>query len=170
VIRGMRLQMRATSAWLPLTSLLVACEGGQAQDANASIEVGPSDLPREVPSSLTGTSWRLIGYDSYESGSERGKPAPGETHKITFEPGGRLVVQLACNRGVGGWKASQREPDRGGLEISPLDISRTRCAGAGMERIQDDLEYVGSYVIKADGELVLNLRADSGNLIWKRAK
>jgi hypothetical protein len=139
-------------------------------DPNASVEVSASDLLPKVASSLTGTSWRLLGYDSFESGSERDSPAPGEIHSITFAPGGRLTVRLACNPGSGSWVASQSDPYRGSLGIGPLQVARTPCVGARMDRVEQDLEHVGSYVIGADGRLTLNLRADSGNLVWERVK
>lgn len=139
-------------------------------DPNNTIALSGPELPREISSSLTGTSWRLVGYDSFESGSERETPTAGEVHKVSFEPGGGLVVQLACNRGTGRWTASQREPDRGSLEISSLAISKNPCPGARMNRMVEDLEYVGSYVIGDDGRLILNLRADSGNLVLERVK
>jgi hypothetical protein len=154
---------------LSVALALVACSP-MNPDRNAVIELSESKLPSKQQSSLRGTSWLLLGYDSFESSSERETPAPGEVHRVSFEPNGTLVVQLACNRGTGRWTASQREADRGSVEIGPIPIARTPCPGTRMNRVADDLEYVGSYVIGADGRLTLNLRADSGNLVWERVK
>lgn len=159
----------ASVAAVAATAVLPACAQAEP-DPNTMEQLSESGLPSKVASSLAGTSWRLLGYDSFESGSARDTPAPGEVHSVTFEPGGMVTVQLACNRGTGPWIASQSEPDRGSLAIGPLQMARTPCPGARMNRISEDLEYVGSFVIAENGELVLNLRADSGNLVWERVK
>jgi heat shock protein HslJ len=164
----------ASLAWAPALAILAqvtvgGCTSEELPDPNAVIETSAAALPPERPSSLIDTSWRLLGYHSFESGSEPQAPATGERHVIHFERDGTLAVQLACNRGSGRWQASQREPDRGGLEISSIAVSGATCPGARMDRVAEDLEYVGSYVIGADATLTLNLRADSGNLVWKRS-
>lgn len=163
--------LRERSYLVITAAALSACTAPTPEpDPNAIVELSESELRPQIPSTLIGTSWRLLRYNSYESGIERQTPAAGEIHMIFFEQGGTLIVQLACNRGFGRWHASQREPDRGSLDIAPIDLSRAACPGARMNRIEEHLEYVGSYVISPDGLLTLNLRADSGNLVWKRVK
>ncbi len=173
-MRLQRLTRPSALAWALWLAALAGCtgrgsEGQPVPDANAQLVPDEGDRRPERRSSLAGTSWRLTGYDSFESGTERAVPAAGEVVIIGFEAAGRLTLQLACHRGSGRWHASQRERDRGSLEITSIVVSRTRCPGARMTRIVEDLEYVGSFVLAGD-ELVLNLRADSGNLTWKRAQ
>ena len=155
-------------------ALLIALAGpacaNPAPDPNAVAQLSDSERQARVASSLAGTNWLLLGYDSFEDGSERDRPARGEVHRIRFEPGGTLVVELACNRGSGRWSADQSEPDRGSLDIGPLKVGRGPCPGANMRRVAEDLEYVGGFVIGCDGHLYLNLRADSGNLVWERGQ
>jgi para-nitrobenzyl esterase len=51
--------------------------------------------------SLDGTAWQLVRIESMDgtvfSPDERGK------YTLTFEPGGRLLVRVDCNRGRGSW-------------------------------------------------------------------
>ena len=65
-------------------------------------------------------------------------------------------------------QASGRRPDRGTMEIRAVAVTASGCPSARMTRIVEDHEYVGGFVLDGD-QLVLNLRADSGNLVWKRA-
>lgn len=158
-----------TLALALITADLFACAPAEP-DPNAVVELTQSELPPQQPSSLTGTSWRLRGYDSFESGSKRATPAPNEIHFIRFWPDGVLQLRLACHTGKGLWRASQHEPDRGSIEITKVEISRMPCRDTRMTRMAEDLELVRSYVIGPGDRLTLNLRADSGNLVWERAR
>jgi hypothetical protein len=120
--------------------------------------------------SLTGTSWRLVGYDSFESGAQRLTPASGEDYVIAFGAGGTLQLQLACNSGSGRWRADEHEPDRGGLAIDQVQSTVMTCPLARMENVARDLEQVSSYVLGPGKKLTLNLRADSGNLAWEKVR
>lgn len=154
-------------AALTLALGALGCSAAEG-DPNA---VGPqrNRAPAQA-AGLAGTSWTLLGYDSFEDGVARATPAAGETYRLTFEPDGRLSLRFACHRGSGRWQATRSEPDRGSLDFSAVEIARTPCPGARMTGLARDLEFVASYVLGPDGRLTLNLQADSGNLVWERAR
>lgn len=150
--------------------LLIIPAGCVQAEPDANAIIGSESQSAIPASSLAGTSWRLLGYDSFESGAVRETPGKGEDFVITFAPDGMLKLQLACNSGTARWTADQREADRGSLDIMELQVTAMACPAGRMGDVAKDLEYVGSFVLAGDGRLVLNLRADSGNLVWEEVK
>ena len=162
--------MTGRRALVAALTLALGALGGTAGERDANAVVQPPDRAPAQAAGLAGTSWTLLGYDSFEDGVPRATPAAGETYRLTFEPDGRLSLRFACHRGSGRWQATRSEPDRGSLDFSAVEIAQTPCPGARMTGLARDLGFVASYVLGPDDQLTLNLQADSGNLVWKRAR
>jgi len=109
--------------------------------------------PPPPPPSLEATRWRLLKFQSMDDTSldpER------DDYVLAFDAGGVLVVQAACNRGRGTWKA-----DGSALEFGPVVTTRAFCPGKLQQRFVADLAHVRSFVMR-DGHLYLALMADAG--------
>jgi para-nitrobenzyl esterase len=107
---------------------------------------------------LDGTAWQLVRIESMDgtvfTPDERGK------YTLTFEPAGRLVVRVDCNRGRGSWS---REGENG-LTFGPLATTRAACPpGSLHDRLLSDLGYVRSFVEK-EGHIFLATMADGAIL------
>lgn len=123
-----RSNLRTATALLLLTPLLGACE----------------TLLHHGPHPLTRTTWRLTDIDTSGS-STRLTPALQERHTITFEDGGRALLELDCNRGNASWSAdSPLGSGTGAITIGPVASTRMLCPepsfggtmGAGLESAQ----------------------------------
>jgi heat shock protein HslJ len=115
----------------------------------------PADTTQPTASGLAGTSWRLVKFQSSDGTTLR--PDDKSKYTLAFEPDGRLIARVDCNRGRGTWKSSPPQ-----LELGPLALTRMMCPpGSLHDRIVKQLPYVRSYVIK-DGHLFLSLMADGG--------
>jgi heat shock protein HslJ len=84
---------------------------------------------------------------------------------MTLEPGGRLTMQLDCNRATGTW--TSQGGDSGAFSFGPLATTRALCPPPSMDsRIAGDAQYVRSYLLR-DGRLYLSLMADAGIYAWE---
>jgi para-nitrobenzyl esterase len=112
--------------------------------------------PPGAPSSLGGTSWRLVKFQ----GSDDTTLTPDDKAKYTiaFNQDGSLTTRIDCNRGRGTWKSS----GPGQVELGPLALTRAMCPpGSLHDRIVKHWGFVRSYVIQG-GHLYLSLMADGG--------
>ena len=79
-------------------------------------------------------------------------------YTFTFEPDGRLIARIDCNRGRGSWKS----PGAPRIELGPLALTRAQCApGSLHDQIVRHWPYFRSYVIE-NGHLFLAMMADGG--------
>ena len=120
-----------------------------------------------APSSLTGTSWRLVSFRS--SGDAVGAIVPSSPNQYTlaFAADGHTSMTFDCNRGGGTWQASA-SGDGGGLRFGPIATTRMLCPPGPLDaRLPRDMEYVRNYRI-VDGRLNLGLTADGGVYTWER--
>ncbi|HEX5576046.1 MAG TPA: META domain-containing protein [Gemmatimonadales bacterium] len=130
----------------------------KASDLNSSTQdtSRAADTTQPAVSGLAGTSWRLVKFQSSDETTLR--PDDKLKYTLAFEPDGRLIARVDCNRGRGTWKSSG--PPQ--LELGPLALTRMMCPpGSLHDRIVKQLPYVRSYVLK-DGHLFLSLMADGG--------
>ncbi len=128
---------------------LAACA---TPDQNA----GERDPTPAASDALTSTSWQLV---RFEGGDDTVlTPDDGAKYTLDFEPDGRLIARVDCNRGVGTW--TSEGPSQ--LEFGPIGLTRAMCpSGSLHDRVARDFEYVRTYVIQ-DGHLFLSLMADAG--------
>jgi heat shock protein HslJ len=121
-----------------------------------------------VPTSLAGTSWRLLAIDSMDDAQGTTRPGDPSRYTVTFGKDGRAAFQLDCNRASGEWKATPATANArsGQLIFSSLAGTRAMCAPGSLDqRLSGQLPYVRSYLFQ-DGQLHMSLLADGGILHW----
>jgi len=118
--------------------------------------VGPAPSQAERPTSLGGTSWQLV---RFQSGDDTVLvPDDRSRYTFAFAVDGRVALRVDCNRGNGPWASAAA----GQLRIGPVAMTRALCPpGSLHDRIVKDLDYIRSYVLKG-GHLHLALMADGG--------
>lgn len=84
-------------------------------------------------------------------------------YTITFRADGRVLLQADCNTGSAGYSV-----DGASLTFGPAAISLVGCPPGSQDTVfLRDLSQVATFVFDGD-QLVLNLRLDSGNMIFSR--
>lgn len=125
--------------------------------------------PGEGPATggLAGTSWRLVEVRSNDDKTGVQRPDDPAKYTMTLEDGGRVSMQLNCNRASGSWSATAADADGGTFRFGPLAATRALCPPPSLdERIARDADFVRSYLHR-DGRLYLNLMADGGTYVWE---
>jgi len=80
--------------------------------------------------------------------------------------GGRLAMQLDCNRAVGRGEARPTSATSGSISFSAAAMTQAACPPGSMDtRIASDLESVRTYVLDGD-RLNLALEANGGVYTW----
>jgi uncharacterized protein len=155
---------RASGGALRRGALLLAL----AAAAAAPVVVGPATV-RAAESSLAGTSWRLVEFQSMDDAIGTLRPQRGEPYTMSLGSDGTASMTLDCNRASGPWSAQPASAESGTFRIGPLAITRALCPEPSLEpRIARDLPYVRSYLLR-DGRLHLSLMADGGIYTWEPA-
>lgn len=136
---------------------LTACQPKQAET-----------LPESpVFSTLEGTSWQLVEFQSMDDAQGTSRPAKPENYTITFGKDGQLSAKLDCNRGVGSWKNEISNATGGSLAIGPLGVTKMLCPAPSMgNMLEKQLGYVRSFIVK-DDKLYMSLMADGGIIAWE---
>jgi para-nitrobenzyl esterase len=117
---------------------------------------------------LTGSLWTLVAFQSSDDAIGKMTPANPERYTLSFDSGGRLAMQLDCNRGMGSWQVTGASDSGGALAIKGGAMTRAACRPGSMDvQIVRDLSRVRSFIIKGD-RLFLALEADSGIYEFKR--
>ncbi|MFQ3595370.1 MAG: META domain-containing protein [Sphingomonadaceae bacterium] len=117
---------------------------------------------------LSGTAWRLIGFQSSDDSIGVLRPSAEARYTVAFEAGGRALLQLDCNRGEARWVKERNAAATGGqLAFSQIETTNARCPQPSLsQRLARDLAYVRSYLIR-DGRLYMSLFADGGIYEWE---
>lgn len=127
-----------------------------------------------LPSSLAGTQWRLIEYQSMDDTSAQ--PPDSIRYTLALGTDGRAAMQLNCNRGTGTWSAeagpgveSEPEAESGTITFGPMAVTRALCPPPSMDQqIARDMDRVRGYLLRGD-TLSLSLMADGGIYLWQAA-
>ena len=143
---------------------------GKGEEATWSEPGGASVLCSAAHSPLVGTRWELVELRS--SDKDIGTITPHDPSKFTMDlmAGGRLAMQLDCNRASGAWDAHPTSPTEGALSLGEPAMTRAMCLMAnGLDtKLALQLGRVRTY--KLDGErLILTLEGDSGAITWRRS-
>lgn len=93
--------------------------------AAATLSAGCSTL-YAPPHPLDGTSWRLANVETSGTSTQLTTELSSR-HRLTFEAGGRLQMQLDCNRGNADWSASMPVDDNGTISVGPVASTRAFC-------------------------------------------
>ncbi|MBM3163127.1 MAG: META domain-containing protein [Chlorobi bacterium] len=124
--------------------------------------------PKTLPSTLAGTEWRLVEFQSMEDAQGITRPQDPSLYTMRLVADGTVNMRLNCNRANGMWTADQAgSPSSGGFTLGPLASTKALCPPPSMdEMILRDAAYIRSYVLK-DGRLYLSLMADGGIYVWE---
>jgi heat shock protein HslJ len=112
---------------------------------------------------LGGSAWVLVNYHSSDDAIGAVVPPHPERYEFQFEPDGRLILQLDCNRANGRWRVASASGAAGGsLELKGGAMTRAMCGKGAMDaQIARDLDRVRSFTLRGD-RLYLGLEADAG--------
>jgi heat shock protein HslJ len=139
-------------------SVLSACGQGRVST--------PTPAEPTPAGGLAGTSWQLVEFRSSDDTIGIVRPDDPTRYTMTLEDGGRVSMQLNCNRGSGTWKSAASDGDSGTFTFGPLAVTRAFCPPPSMDdRISRDADFVRTYLLR-DGRLYLDLMADAGQYVW----
>jgi len=172
-------------AWVMLAAALLVLVAGAALvpflavsvmafAAGAETTIAPNQLPSAAPAQVprpapvaSSTSqvdvrqglW-LWQRTEYSDDTTVTAPDPSK-YTVSFQADGRLALQVDCNRGTGTYTLDGPQ-----LTITPGATTLIACGPGSQDQVfLQNLRDVATYVF--DGEsLVLNLKVDSGNMIF----
>jgi heat shock protein HslJ len=120
---------------------------------------GPS-MSAGSPDQLVGPTWRWVRSEYSDTAVDVNEP---DGYTITFLPDGALGIRADCNR-IGGTYLAPGDAELT-LRLGPSTL--VACPpGSQADVFTRDLNNVRSYVFSA-GNLVFNLSADAGNMIFE---
>jgi heat shock protein HslJ len=100
--------------------------------------------------------WQLARYEG-PAGRSRTLDDPSR-YTLEFQANGSLVARIDCNRGRGGWIATEA----GRLELRPLVLTRMMCVGQSLhDQILEHWSRLHTYALR-NGRLVLSVDGDGG--------
>ncbi len=127
----------------------------------------PQIQPPAPPTTLAGTKWQLVHFQSSDDSIGTKIPPAVERYTLEFKDGGSAALQLDCNRAMSQWKAEPSSPTGGGLSMSGGPMTRAMCQPGAMDtQIARDLANIRSYTLRGEF-LGLALQADAGVYLWK---
>jgi heat shock protein HslJ len=88
-------------------------------------------------------------------------PNEAEAFTLTFTEDGQVQVTTDCNNMRGGYTVTDNR-----IEFSQMAATRMYCEGSQEQLFAGMLENVSSYFIDDDGRLILELKYDSGSMIF----
>src|SRR5215471_2652883 len=104
---------------------------------------------RRAPEPTLAGKWQLVKFQSMDDTTLT--PADRSKYTFEFQPGGKVLAQVDCNRGSGTWKSTPE----GQLRLSPLALTRMACPpGSLHDQIVRQWPNMASYLIR-DGHLFL---------------
>jgi len=114
------------------------------------------------PQSVLAITWQWV---STISPVEKITVANPERYTLQLAADGRAQVRFDCNRGGGDYEISE-----GKMSFGPLISTRMACPEDSLDApFMRDLQRVSSFFIE-DGELFLELPADSGTMRFQKAE
>lgn len=113
---------------------------------------------------LIDIEWRWVRFED-TAGLNDITVADPSLYTLTFMEDGTYAIQLDCNTGTGSYTV-----ENGSITIQP---ATTTLAACGKDSLANDfillLEDVVTFVFDDNGNLVLNLRLDGGNVVFTSA-
>ena len=135
---------------------MTTADGGSATFINA----GPVESPAG-DDALVGTVWQWTDFQDTAELNDLTIENP-EAYLVTFLPDGAFTVKADCNVGRGEYAV-----DGSALTMTVGPMTRAACGEDSLgDRFVQFLNATATHVFDDDGRLVLNLKFDSGNLIF----
>jgi para-nitrobenzyl esterase len=123
-------------------------------------------LPGAAQAPLAGTSWELVELRSPEDSIGVVRVDDPARYTLAFNADGSAALRLDCNRGRGTW----RSETPGRVEFGAVATTRMMCPPGSLDaRLGRELAFVRVYALE-DDTLRLELMADGGQQLWRRAR
>jgi heat shock protein HslJ len=122
--------------------------------ATSEIDVDPART------TLNGKEWSWI--RTVYNNDTTVVPAKPNVFTLTFNEDGRLNATTDCNRMTGSYSIDGRL-----LSFSKLAATRMYCPDSQEGEFADMLSQVAAFLFTSKGELVLELKLDSGQMLFK---
>jgi heat shock protein HslJ len=151
---------------------VAACGGGdEAPTPPATTEAAAPASATAAPqniSGLSGTSWRLVEFQSMDDAQGTTRPDDPSLYTMTLNADGTASLRLNCNRATGTWTAEpSADATNGRFEFGPLAATMAVCPPPSMdELVSRQAAYIRGYMLR-DGKLYLTLMADGGIFAWE---
>jgi heat shock protein HslJ len=117
-------------------------------------------------SPLAGSRWRLIGFRAADGAASA--PANPDRYVMELMVGGRLAMQLDCNRATGRWEAHPSGAGGGSITLGAPAMTRAACPGDSWDgRIARDIGMARTYALTS-GRLDVALAENGGVYSWAR--
>lgn len=138
--------------------ILTTASGSSATFVNT----GPVETPgAPAGGELVGTVWQWTEFQDTAGLNDLTVPNP-EDYLLTFMPDGSFAVKADCNVGQGDYTV-----DGAALALAVGPMTRAACGPDSLgDRYVQFLNATATHVFDQDGQLVLNLKFDSGNLVF----
>lgn len=116
-------------------------------------------------SALAGSQWELVEFRAADGKVER--PADPTRYVLELIVGGRLAMQLDCNRATGRWEAHSTGPSGGVITLAAPAMTRAMCLGPSWDtRLAADLASAKTYAL--DGERLSVTLENHSVYVWRR--
>jgi len=157
-----------TLATLLALGAAVGCGGGEEAPAAPPATEAPVAAASPAIPGLTGTSWRLVEFQSMDDAQGTTRPEDPSLYTMTLNADGTASLRLNCNNATGSWKAEPgADGTSGTFELGPLAATMAVCPPPSMdELIAKQAPYIRGYLLR-DGKLYLSLMADGGIFAWE---
>ncbi len=134
----------------------IAIGAGAAAKIAASQPVAQTEAPQ-----LVGTVWQWTAFEDTAGENDVTVENPGN-YEIVFWPDGSYSIKADCNVGGGSYVL-----DGASLTINPGMSTLAFCGEESLDtQFRDGLFATATYVFDDSGNLVLNLAADAGNMVF----
>lgn len=114
-----------------------------------------------MPAETLGT-WEWIDFIS-PTGEDGPEIADPSSYTLTFFADGRVAAQIDCNSGAGMITA-----EGASLRFGPMAVTEAFCGEDSLDTFFNQrLTEVATYFLTEEGNLILNLMADGGDMIFR---
>jgi len=164
---GVNISARACVTLLVL-GVAAGCGGGEETPAAPPATEAPAAATSTAIPGLSGTSWRLVEFQSMDDAQGTTKPDDPSRYTMALNADGTASLRLNCNNATGSWKAEpSADGTNGTFEFGPLAATMAVCPPPSMdELIAKQAPYIRGYLL-SDGKLYLSLMADGGIFAWE---
>lgn len=121
---------------------------------------GPIDAQASVNIALSSKTWTWM-MSEYSDGRRTTPNKPG-AFTIKFEETGTMTISTDCNEGGGEFFIND-----GAIMLGDIILTEKACAGSQERLFVTDLRNVSAFRYSPTGDLILDLKSDSGSMIFQ---
>ncbi len=109
---------------------------------------------------LTGKTW--MWEESLYNDERIITPRNADAFTLSFSEDGNFSVTTDCNAGFGTYTRDGTQ-----LMFGPIGLTKKFCEGAQEQEFVQMLEHTSGYHFSPDGQLILDLKFDSGSVVLR---